>query len=59
MGMIRDEDLRIDLGVARDSAGCNCSFLRMIHVPSGIERIQTGLKGFNLAELRRRWRFGD
>jgi hypothetical protein len=56
MIMIRDEDLRIDIGSARDSSGRNCSFLRMIHLPSGIELIQTGLQGIDLEKLRRRWR---
>jgi hypothetical protein len=54
--MIRDEDFRIDRGSATGPGGRACSFLRMIHLPSGVERIQTGLQGLNLAELRLRWR---
>lgn len=50
--MVRDEDLRIDMG--RSSTG---SFIRMVHLPSGIERMHPGpLRDVNQQDLRRRWR---
>lgn len=49
---MRDEDFRIDIG--RSSAG---DFMRMIHLPTGIERVHPGpLLGVDRSELRRRWR---
>ena len=51
--MLRDEDIRIDIG--RGSAG---NFMRMVHVPSGIERMHPGpLRDVNQQELRSRWKY--
>ena len=51
--MLRDEDIRIDIG--RSSAG---NFMRMVHVPSGIERLHPGpLRDVNQQDLRLRWKY--
>ncbi|MBA4016736.1 MAG: hypothetical protein C0483_06065 [Pirellula sp.] len=51
--MLRDEDIRIDIG--RSSAG---NFMRMVHVPSGIERMHPGpLRDVNQQALRSRWKY--
>jgi hypothetical protein len=51
--LLRDEDLRIDLGLASHGG----DFTRMVHIPTGIERSHPGpLKGVNIHELRKRWR---
>jgi hypothetical protein len=50
--LLRDEDIRIDIG--RTSHGGD--FTRMVHIPSGIERLHPGpLTGVNVHELRQRW----
>jgi hypothetical protein len=50
--MIPDDDIRIDMGRAR-----NGSFTRMVHIPTGIQRIHPGpLKGVDLTDLYARWR---
>lgn len=51
--MLRDEDIRIDIGAASHGG----DFTRMVHIPSGIERLDPGpLKGVNVHEMRKRWR---
>jgi hypothetical protein len=51
--MLREEDLRVELGRA-DQGG---DFLRLVHVPSGIQRNHPGpLQGLNQHKLMQRWR---
>lgn len=50
--MLREEDLRLDVGRARHGG----DFIRLTHVPSGISRMHPGpLRGVNQRELTRRW----
>lgn len=51
--LLRHEDIRIDIGRASHGG----DFTRMVHIPSGIERLDPGpLKGVNVHDLRKRWR---
>jgi len=50
--MLKENDIRIDVGRASHGG----DFTRMIHVPTGIERVHPGpLKGVNRRELERGW----
>jgi hypothetical protein len=49
--MLREEDIRIDIG--RSSAG---DFLRVLHIPTGIQRFHPGpLRDVNREQLQRQW----
>lgn len=52
--MLREEDIRIDVGRAHDGEK-PCSFLRMVHLPTGIERTQVGFAGLEGQDLRQRF----
>jgi hypothetical protein len=52
--MLREEDIRIDIGRAQDGIK-SCSFMRMVHLPTGIERSQVGFKGLSGSELKQRF----
>jgi hypothetical protein len=47
------KNIRVDTGRASHGG----DFLRMVHLPTGIERIHPGqLNGLDVEELNRRWR---
>jgi hypothetical protein len=51
--MLRDEDIRIDVGRSIDG-----DFIRVVHIPSGIKRHHPGpLTDLNRNELLERWRY--
>lgn len=50
--MLKDEDVRIDFGLAQHGG----DFMRMEHIPTGIERWHAGpLKGVHRQALQQRW----
>ncbi len=49
--MLNEDDIRVDVGRAQVG-----DFMRMIHLPTGIERLHRGpLKAVNRDELCRQW----
>lgn len=49
--MLRDEDVRVDVGRASHGG----DFMRLVHLPTGIERTHSGpMRGLNQREVRLR-----